>query len=149
MLINILQNSMDAISGNGHIKVSTSVKDDISNFRIMVKERPCSIFYSFAAPSELNLNKLYFIVKVSDNGIGIPAEKMQNIFEPFFTNKEKGTGLGLAVVYNILEEHQGSVYVESKEGYGTDFYICLPIHSGYDSIFLKSLQQTVETSTTV
>lgn len=149
MLINILQNSIDAISEKGHIKISTSVKDDISNFRMMAKERPCSIFYSFAAPYERNLNKQYFIVKVSDNGLGIPAEKMQNIFEPFFTDKEKGTGLGLAVVYNILEEHQGSAYVESKEGYGTDFYICLPVYSEHDNSSPKPLQQTVETSTTV
>jgi signal transduction histidine kinase len=61
--------------------------------------------------------------------MGIPAEKLSDIFEPFFTNKDKGTGLGLAIVFRIMKDHEGCIYVESKEGAGTDFYISLPINS--------------------
>jgi PAS domain S-box-containing protein len=66
---------------------------------------------------------------ISDTGHGIPKEVVQKIFDPFFTTKEfgKGTGLGLTVVKGILDEHQGSITVESEEGSGTTFTILLPI----------------------
>jgi signal transduction histidine kinase len=66
------------------------------------------------------------IVKVADNGIGIAEEKLGMIFTPFYTNKNRGTGLGLAIVKNIIEEHKGTIDVESKIGGGTTFIITLP-----------------------
>ena len=65
---------------------------------------------------------------VADTGHGIPPEALKRIFEPFFTTKEfgKGTGLGLTVVKGIIEEHQGTITVESEEGRGTKFTIRLP-----------------------
>ena len=66
------------------------------------------------------------IVKVADTGIGIAEEKLGMIFTPFYTNKNRGTGLGLAIVKNIIEEHDGTIEVESKEGEGTTFIITLP-----------------------
>lgn len=129
MVINVLQNSIDATSRNGHIKVSTDVNASLSVFRKKAKEHPGSVFYSFDSSCERNSHEPHFIIEVSDDGIGIPAQKMSNIFEPFFTDKEKGTGLGLSVVYKIMEEHQGSIHVESKEGYGTDFHLCLPLNA--------------------
>ncbi|MBH0208396.1 MAG: GHKL domain-containing protein [Nitrospira sp.] len=65
---------------------------------------------------------------VADTGHGIPREVIKKIFDPFFTTKEfgKGTGLGLTVVKGIIEEHQGSIAVESQEGAGTTFTILLP-----------------------
>ena len=68
------------------------------------------------------------LVEVSDTGVGIPQENITKIFEPFFTTKEigKGTGLGLAVCYGILTEHDGSLDVQSTPGVGTTFTISLP-----------------------
>jgi two-component system, NtrC family, sensor kinase len=68
------------------------------------------------------------LVEVSDTGVGIPQQNITKIFEPFFTTKEigKGTGLGLAVCYGILTEHEGSLDVQSTPGVGTTFTISLP-----------------------
>lgn len=65
-------------------------------------------------------------VKVSDTGAGIPKENLQVIFDPFFTTKAQGSGLGLSIVYRIIEEHQGDIRVESQVGNGTTFTLLLP-----------------------
>jgi signal transduction histidine kinase len=66
---------------------------------------------------------------VADTGHGIPGEDLPKIFTPFFTTKEagEGTGLGLTVVHNIVQEHGGSIAVESEPGRGTAFTITLPV----------------------
>jgi len=68
------------------------------------------------------------LVEVADTGCGIPAEVLPHVFEPFFTTKQegKGVGLGLAVVYGIVQRHGGRVDVESKVGAGTTFTVRLP-----------------------
>jgi len=65
-------------------------------------------------------------VSVDDNGPGIQPEVLPHIFEPFFTTKQEGTGLGLAVVAQIVEEHRGSLTCQSLPGKGTTFRIRLP-----------------------
>ena len=60
-------------------------------------------------------------ISVSDNGGGIPQENLSRIFDPFFTSKKEGTGLGLAIVYRIMENHNGTIEVESKPTLGTTF----------------------------
>jgi two-component system NtrC family sensor kinase len=69
------------------------------------------------------------VIVVEDTGCGIPPEQLGHIFEPFYTTKEqgKGLGLGLAVVYGIVGRHRGRVEVESKQGQGTTFTIHLPL----------------------
>jgi signal transduction histidine kinase len=66
-------------------------------------------------------------VEVRDNGIGIPEENLQHIFDPFFTSKDEGSGLGLAVSHQIVQEHGGFVTVESTVGKGTSFFVHMPV----------------------
>jgi two-component system NtrC family sensor kinase len=65
---------------------------------------------------------------ISDTGQGMSEETKEHIFEPFFTTKSdgKGVGLGLSVVYGIIEHHKGSIDVESEIGKGTTFHIIIP-----------------------
>lgn len=69
------------------------------------------------------------ILTISDTGTGIPPDALQRIFDPFFSTKDvgQGTGLGLYIVYGIIEEHRGSIRVESLPGKGTTFHIRLPL----------------------
>jgi signal transduction histidine kinase len=66
-------------------------------------------------------------VDIEDQGIGIREEDLPHIFSPFFTTKNNGTGLGLAVCYRIVKEHGGLIRVESIEGKGTTFRISLVV----------------------
>ena len=66
-------------------------------------------------------------VEVRDDGIGIPEENLHHIFDPFFTSKDEGSGLGLAVSHQIVQEHGGFVTVESTVGKGTSFFIHVPV----------------------
>ncbi|MGH7859466.1 MAG: ATP-binding protein, partial [Candidatus Binatia bacterium] len=68
-------------------------------------------------------------VRIRDNGAGIPADKVERIFNPFFTTKEKGTGLGMAISKKIVEAHEGTIEVASEAGRGTEFRVSLPLPS--------------------
>lgn len=75
--------------------------------------------------------KEYVEIKVADEGCGIPKENLSRIFEPFYTTKgQKGTGLGLAVIWGIIDNHNGRITVDSEIGKGTTFTIRLPIEKG-------------------
>lgn len=103
VFLNVINNAMDAVDDSrGQISVSTRV-----------------------------MNKEMVGVKISDNGCGIPPEKLARIFEPFFTTKDrgKGTGLGLSITYGIINKLGGKVSVESKVNKGTTFTIELPQNS--------------------
>jgi two-component system sensor kinase FixL len=67
------------------------------------------------------------LVTVSDNGLGIPADRMLHLFDPFFTTKETGMGMGLPISQTILENHNGKIWAESEPGIGTCFFVSLPI----------------------
>jgi len=97
-LLNILVNGLQALPENGGRLQVTTTKGQENTVELTVR----------------------------DNGIGISAEKVDQIFQPFFTDKNKGTGLGLAIVKNILDEHHAVVHVESSVGDGTRFIIVIP-----------------------
>ncbi len=112
ILINLVVNAKDAMENRTtkEIEVSTQiVKIDSQEFDLQ--------------------KGAYILLKVKDTGKGIPHEIIPNIFEPFFTTKEKdkGTGLGLATVYGIVKQNNGTINVKSKPGEGTSFYIYWPI----------------------
>ncbi|MDP2089391.1 MAG: ATP-binding protein [Flavobacteriaceae bacterium] len=78
----------------------------------------------------LHHNSQYVEFEISDNGIGVPKENLQTIFDPFFTMKKirQGTGLGLSVCYNIIEQHQGKIVAKLNSKGGMKFIISLPIN---------------------
>jgi signal transduction histidine kinase len=75
------------------------------------------------------LNQNWVVIRIGDNGTGIPAAIKDRIFDPFFTTKDpgKGTGLGLAISYQIITQHRGQIEVKSAPGQGTEFVITLPV----------------------
>jgi two-component system sensor histidine kinase AtoS len=70
----------------------------------------------------------FVFIALADTGTGMTPEQLDSLFTPFFTTKEKGTGLGLALTHKIIEEHQGHLHVESQFGVGSTFTILLPIY---------------------
>lgn len=104
VLINLVTNAADAIKSKGKIVIKS------------YKER---------IPGRSGGE--YAVISISDNGIGIVPEDLSKIFNPFFTRKAEGTGLGLPITQRILHQHNGVIDVESAVGSGTTFYIKLPI----------------------
>ncbi len=82
----------------------------------------------------------YVKVTVRDKGIGIPKEHLSKIFDPYFTTKQRGSGLGLATTYAIIRNHDGHISVESTPGIGTTFTILLPASSAAQAI--KAVEDT-------
>lgn len=74
-------------------------------------------------------NSQYGVVEISDTGSGIPTESMGRLFEPYYTSKRNGMGLGLASTMNIIQSHKGFIDVHSTEGKGTSFIIKLPLYA--------------------
>ena len=89
-------------------------------------EKTSDDFGSFLHP------RAYAVLTIRDKGVGMDSKTQEQIFEPFFTTKsmEKGTGLGLAMAYGIVQQHGGNIRVESRPGEGTTFQIFLPLFSG-------------------
>jgi signal transduction histidine kinase len=97
ILVNLLQNSREALNGGGNVSVTARCRPDDS-----------------------------IEVSVADNGPGIPPDKLGKIFEAYYTTKEKGTGLGLAIVKHNLDLYAGAVWAESELGKGARFTLLLP-----------------------
>ena len=81
-----------------------------------------SIIYISSYHEIIDLNE-FFIISITDTGVGIDKNNLHKIFEPYFTSKEKGTGIGLATVEKMISEHNGTIDVESIVGEGTTFFI--------------------------
>jgi PAS domain S-box-containing protein len=110
-LLNLFLNARDAMPGGGTLSVATRVTD--------VDGRTTSRFSS-VAPGP------FIEVTVTDTGAGISTADQNRIFEPFFTTKEQGTGLGLSVVYGVVQGHGGFINLESERGKGSIFTLFLP-----------------------
>ncbi|MCH7477122.1 MAG: GHKL domain-containing protein, partial [SAR324 cluster bacterium] len=102
VFLNLLVNAAQAIKDRGEIVISTEMENN------------------------------HVVVKIKDDGRGIPPEQLSHIFEPFYTTKKigEGTGLGLSVSYNIIQKHHGTMEVKSEVGKGTEFTIRLPVSAG-------------------
>jgi two-component system, sporulation sensor kinase A len=97
VFINIIQNALDALDEKGSVTV------------------------------ELSASESTLFIYIIDNGCGIPEERLTNIGEPFYSTKEKGTGLGLMTSFKIIENHKGKLKIESTVGEGTRVSISLPL----------------------
>jgi signal transduction histidine kinase len=97
-IVNIFNNAIQAIPQEGEITVKT-------------ESRPNGI-----------------LITIMDTGVGIGDEEKEKVFEPFFTKKQSGTGLGLAVVRKIIDNHKGEITITAREGGGTIFSVGLPIN---------------------
>jgi signal transduction histidine kinase len=109
--VNLLLNGVEAINGNGALTVSTELIADAEGH---LREGE---------------TRRWMRIRISDTGAGITADNMGRLFEPFFTTKQNGTGLGLAVTRRIIEEHNGTIEVESQPGKGTTFTLLLPMRT--------------------
>ncbi|MDD5347945.1 MAG: ATP-binding protein [Candidatus Omnitrophica bacterium] len=103
--------------------------DIISNGRWAIREKRGSEGGLITLSTQPDSEHKNVLIKIFDDGIGIPKEHLEKIFEPFFTTREvgQGTGLGLAIVYSIVKEHGGTIEVDSEQGQGTNFTIRLPV----------------------
>jgi signal transduction histidine kinase len=111
VITNILLNSIEAINGNGEIRI-------ITENTLKIPDRFIS--------SEKKIYDFYAHIIIEDNGIGMDEETKNRIFEPFFSTKFIGRGLGMAAVYGIVENHQGYISIQSGPGKGTKLEIYLP-----------------------
>jgi two-component system NtrC family sensor kinase len=87
-----------------------------------------------AVSDRLSNDRKYIDIRFVDNGVGIPQENIHKLFDPFFTTKSSGTGLGLAVTYGIIEQHDGKIDVKSEIGQGTVFTLSFPVGDQTDNL---------------
>lgn len=112
VFLNIMTNAVQAMHEGGELRIRTYAMK-VAEFG----KRKTDIF---------RLGSRVVAIEFEDTGEGIPEEKLEKIFDPFFSTKEEGTGLGLSICHGIIETHQGSIEAHSKLGKGTTFIIKLP-----------------------
>ena len=128
-IMNLVSNAAEAMPHEGTITVSTRnqrVDDAIKGYDVIEQGE-------------------YAVLSVADSGIGISPEDVKRIFEPFYSKKEmgrSGTGLGMAVIWSTVKDHQGYIDVKTKVGEGTQFELYFPVTRM--EMKLKDLQQPVE-----
>lgn len=111
IFVNLLLNARDAMPGGGVITLSASCEQQNATFPFGVLEHP----------------ERYAHIVAADTGIGMSDETLRHAFEPLFTTKRSGTGLGLAVTHQVVQRHGGEIFIESTPGAGSAFHIFLPL----------------------
>jgi PAS domain S-box-containing protein len=114
---NLILNARDAMPRGGTIRIEARREPDDASFAFGCIENPGR----------------YAHFLFSDTGCGISPETLNHIFEPLFTTKKSGIGLGLAVTHQVVQLHGGEIFVESTEGAGSTFHIFLPLSTGHSS----------------
>jgi signal transduction histidine kinase len=109
VVVNLLINAMDAMPKGGHLELSTAIEKNGRGMGFQQKA----------------------LITIKDDGIGIPQKDIQSIFDPFFSTKETGTGLGLPISLGIVESHDGLLRIRSTENEGTTVIIELPIRESH------------------
>jgi signal transduction histidine kinase len=99
VLLNLFKNALEAMPGGGELSVIVESEAD------------------------------HLVLRITDTGHGITPEQMRHLFTPFFTTKERGTGLGLTIVRGLISQHQGEISIESEVNRGTTYIIRLPLGS--------------------
>jgi CheY-like chemotaxis protein len=134
VLMNLATNARDAMPHGGRLTLGTEC--------VEIEEA----FIQYYGYGKLGL---YALISVSDTGEGMSKETAEKVFEPFFTTKEtgKGTGLGLAVVYGIVKQHNGYINVYSEPGEGTTFNIYLPAVESKEEVNIKVMDSLPSNAT--
>ena len=116
-LINMAANARDAMSDGGKFTIETTPAN---------LDKKQAVQYQSLTPGR------YVVITITDTGSGMPDHVRQRIFDPFYTTKPagQGTGLGLSMVYGLIQQSGGHIEVESAPGRGTKFKILLPTHDG-------------------
>ena len=115
VIVNLVKNAAESIeSSRGYIKISTH------NFQL-TQSNAMQFFSSHPLEPDQGV-----VFEVADNGAGIPQEIIDRLFEPFFSTKAVGRGLGLATVFGIVDSHNGGISITSQENVGTKFRVWLP-----------------------
>jgi signal transduction histidine kinase len=96
-ILNLIRNSCQAMPGGGELTIGTWIENGRA------------------------------LLRVSDNGEGMTEEHLQQVFEPFFTTRKEGIGLGMALVQQIVDEHDGHIECQSTKDKGSTFTIFLPL----------------------
>ena len=112
IFLNIIKNAIEAMPEGGVLTLSTGIPSDFLYSSIKTEKG----------------RKTMLAVKVSDTGMGIGPDALRDIFNPFYSTKGGGLGLGLALSLKVVEEHGGTIKVESEPGQGTEFTVYLPVY---------------------
>jgi len=111
-LVNLGLNAIDAIEGGGSIHIETA---------------NCAYRFAKGGDAKQAINASCIRLQITDTGKGIAPDQIKKIFDPFFTSKSEGTGMGLSVAHGIIQEHHGAIEVRSELGKGSSFLIYIPL----------------------
>ncbi len=120
VVMNLVVNARDAMHDGGEIRIETQ---NVTLQKALHRDR------AVVAPGQ------WVRISVTDEGTGIPPDRLTKVFEPFFTTKRtgEGTGLGLSTAYGIVKQTGGFIFVDSEEGAGTTFFLMFPAHEAVEA----------------